>query len=597
MIRFFERDIMASSKPADSNGHQLATDAIRRHLLTLAEATEEIVNATGQAFYVWDIASDAIEWSRNFAALVGLKATEQRHLTGRKFESMLGSQSRETRFGAIVSAERSQVQEGPAPYQCIYVLQPDTESETQPLWIEDTGSWFPGPDGRPVRAEGTIRIINDRRQREEDLRRQSDFDDLTGLPNRRSLEAHIAKSIENSARQGIVSTLLILCIDRMDLINDIHGFATGDHVLGKVGEIIRSKLRTDDIVCRFSGAKFGIVLSDCPPAEIYDAGNRLLKAISADVLETPSGAIPVSAVIGACFLPKHADTPKQAIHAAMKASHSARLEAARRVSVYSHDPERDARADLKSTLSNRIVRAISENRIELAFQPVCRCDGSIAFHEALIQMRDEDGSYPDAGDLIVNAGELGLSRILDRQALVMVLDVLATYRDAKLSINISKDTILDPDWLSDLATGLAMTQDGAGRLVVEVSESMLISDPAETRRFFENLHALGCRVAIDKFGAGFSSFANLQELPVDLVKIEASFGAEWNGCLQYQAFIKALFGLARFHNMETVIEWNEESVGFELLADWDVDYHQGNRFGKPVNVPPWHPQPETPPTD
>ena len=547
----------------------------------LANATDEIVAATGQAFYIWTIASDDIEWSRNFSKLVGLKPNETRHLKGRQFEAMLGSQSRETRFGVVVSADRTQSAKEPVSYQCVYLFQPDTESNAPPLWIEDTGSWFPDDNGRPLRAEGSIRIINDRRQREEDLRRQSDFDDLTGLPNRRSLEKQLVSTIAYAAREGIVSTFMILSIDRMDLINDIHGFASGDKVLKTIGEIICSRLRADDIICRFSGAKFGIILKQCPPAEIYDAGNRLLKAISEKVIETNNGMIPVNGVIGACFLPRHGETPRQAIHAAFKATRNARCEAARRVSVYSHSAVAEAEFQAKAKMTFDVMKAIDENRIRLAFQPVCRADGTIAFHEALVRMIDEDGQPMDAGSFVSIAEELGLIRIVDRHTLSLVLDTLKTHPNAHLSVNVSQDTVLDPDWLSELATGLAAIDGAAKRLIVEITESMAVTELNETRRFLENIKAIGCRVAIDDFGAGFTSFSNLKQLPVDIIKLDGSFAVNLVGNEENQAFVKALLALAKVFDIETVVEWVEDTQTSQLLNDWKVDYQQGHQYGRP----------------
>lgn len=576
---------MTATKITDNAQPTSEVDTLRRHMRDLANAGSEIMEATGQAFYVWDISSDSIEWSRNFSTLVNLPDDETRHLTGRQFESMLGSQSRETRFGVIMSSRSAKGSRKSVPYQCIYLLQSDPESDNAPLWIEDTGCWLPGPDGRPMQAEGSIRIINDRRKREEDLRRQSDFDDLTGLPNRRSMEKQIAQAIEQAKRDGIVSTFMILAIDRMNLVNDIYGFEAGDEVLRKVGEIICSKLRADDIVCRFSGAKFGIILKECPPAEIFDAANRLLTAIAADVIETERGMVALNGVVGACFLPRHAERPHQAIHAAFKASRNARSEAARRVAVYSEDAALRAQYRAKAEFSNDVIRAIDESRIELAFQPVCRPGGQIAFHEALVRMKAESGETVPAGQFIRTAEELGLVRIVDKHTLTLVLKVLTENPDAVLSVNVSQDTVLDPEWLSNLATGLATISDGGKRLIVEITESMAVTELEETRRFLENVHALGCRIAIDDFGAGFTSFANLRQLDVDIIKIDGSFGIGLAANNENQTFVKALLALAKAFDIETVVEWVEDDPTSLLLDEWLVDYQQGYRLGEPKTNP------------
>lgn len=569
----------------DNRSKQAGPEAIPGAITRLAEISESLATATRQAFYVWDIGSDRIRWSRNFEKLAGLGEGETRHLSGRSFESMLGSESLETRFGTIFSGHCTAPRNEPVTYQCTYLLVPSPSKE--PVWIEDTGCWFGDETGKPLYAEGCIRVINERRNREENLRRKSDYDDLTGLPNRRFLEKSIDETIKVSEAEGRTSTFLLLALDRMELINDIYGFEAGDQALKQVGEIIRRKLRANDLVCRFSGAKFGVILNGCPPAEIYDAGNRLLDAISENVVETSAGYISLSGVVGACFLPKHADTPKQAIHCAFKAIERARHETARRVAAFTLSKSDCEESDRKARFSETVVHAIREELICLAFQPVCRRDGKVAFYETLVRLTDRDGNVVKAVDFIKTTEELGLIRLVDRHALKLVIETLEAYPDAVLSVNVSPDTVMDPNWLSALSVGLAGIPGSAERLIVEVTESMAVTDLEETRRFFENIRSLGCRIAIDDFGAGFTSFYNLRALPVDIIKIDGSFGINLAASTENQAFVQALLALAKAFDIETVVEWVEDAPTSDLLNGWQVDYQQGHQMGHPVLSPPW----------
>lgn len=551
--------------------------------IAFGAGAERISRASRQAFYRWDIASDKITWSGNFTRIAGLEPHDTRHLTGRGYETQMGSQSHKTRFGAVMSGGGDGTEE--VAYQCIYVLHEEEAGEA--VWLEDSGTWYPGADGRPRYAEGSVRVINNRRRHEEALRRQSDFDDLTGLPNRRSLEKLIARSIHDNLRDGRVSTLIILAIDRLELINSIHGFSTGDEVLRKCGDLIRLNLRADDAVCRFSGAKFGIILHDCPPAEIYDAAGRLLGAIAAEVIETKSGYVSVNAVAGACFLPSHAKTPPEALQAAFRAIRQARRETSARIGVYEPSPEADAAAREKARFSRAVIEAVADGRLRLAYQPVVSASGTVAFYEALVRMEEPDGTTLDAGRFISLIEELGLIRFVDNHALRLVLKTLADYPDAHLSINVSRDTVHDPDWISTLATGLAAIEGGSSRLIVEITESLAVTDLKETGRFIETLRSLGCRVAIDDFGAGFTSFSSLKDLPVDMIKIDGSFGVKLASCKENQAFVKALLALAKVFGMETVVEWVEDEDTAMMLNGWNVDYQQGHRFGRPMLTPPW----------
>lgn len=549
--------------------------------------TERIARSSGQAFYVWDINSDEIEWSRGFRDLIGFNKDEARHLTGRSYEGLMGAKSQDTRFGKIITGDVAANGQKSISYQCIYNIQLDTTKETPAIWVEDTGCWYPDETGRPMRAEGTIRIITERRNSEENLRRQSDFDDTTGLPNRRALEKYIADAVTKANQENNVSAFMILSIERVDMINDVYGFEAGDNVLKNIGELIRSKLRAGDIVCRFSGAKFGIILRKCSPSEIYDAGQRLLDAISSQVFETSNGFISTNAVIGACFLPQHAETPRAAIHAAFQGMKNAKMESKGRIGVYFHDAILRQKYKDQAVFSTQIVKALENNKIELSFQPVVGKNYKPAFYEALVRMKNEDGELISATDFIDNVERLGLVRIVDRRVLQLVLETLRDYPDAVLSVNISNDTVLDAQWQSDLALGLAGIDNGAARLIVEITETIAAIDVEETKRFVENVKALGCRVAIDDFGAGFTSFSNLKHLPIDIVKIDGLFGLDLANSEENQVFVKSLLSLTKAFGMEAVVEWVEDEKSATMLFDWETDYLQGFQFGAALSVAPW----------
>lgn len=564
------------------------TEKLRTLSASSLKNAENIARSIGQAFYVWDIASDKMEWSRGLRQLVGLKSNETRHLTGREFEQLLDSTSLESRFGTVLSGS-TQAEDGqPVAYQCVYSLKESEQAENaNPIWIEDKGHWFPDDNGRPMRAEGVVQVITERRNREEELRRKSDFDDQTGLPNRRTLETLIYKSVKEAQNEGTVTAFLLLNLERLDLINDIYGFETGDFVLKKAGEIIRERLRAGDSLCRFSGSKFGVLLNNCPPAEIYDAGHRLLKALSSEVLEAPGGHVSINGVIGACFLPQHAETPNEAFHAAYQAMKSARSDSHNRIGIYFSDNAKKKQNAADAKFSSEVIHALENDRLKLVFQPVVSHDGKAEFYEALVRMESGDKVVTSAQEFIDMVERLGLVRIVDKQVLKLVLQTLRDYPDANLSVNVSHDTVLDPEWLSNLATGLVTVENGAARLMVEITESLAATDLSETKRFIENVKALGCRVAIDDFGAGFTSFANLKYLPVDVIKIDGSFGLKLSENAENQAFIKSLLSLAKAFEMKTVVEWVEDPVSAEILFDWKVDYLQGFEFGRASSVPPW----------
>lgn len=565
-----------SDQPEDTPKKNLAVDN-----------AEQIAKSVGQSFYVWDIASDQVEWSRGFTKLVGLGASDDRHLTGRSFETLLDGSSKESRFGTIVSSGTRSPDGKSVPYLCTYKLKSTAEDKQDGVWIEDSGCWYPDDAGRPMRAEGIVRVVTERRNREEELRRKSDFDDQTGLPNRRTLEILVQSAIKDCQKEGSVSAFIILSIERLDMINDVYGFEIGDFVLRRAGELIREKLRAGDALCRFSGSKFGIVLKNCQPAEIYDAGQRLLGALSSEIMCTPGGHVSVNGIIGACFLPLHALTVNAAFQAAFTGMKRARRDSQNRIGVYLADRVEEEKIKKHAEFSTQVVQALETEKIRLAFQPVVDRDGKIAFHEALVRMKDEDGEFLSTQEFVTTIEYLGLIRTVDRKVLDMVLQTLRDYPDAKLSINVSNDTVLDPLWLSDLAAGLVTVENGGQRLIVEITESLAVVDLNETKRFVQNVKDLGCKIAIDDFGAGFTSFANLKYLPVDIIKIDGSFGLKIFENTDNQAFVKSLLSLGKSFERKVVVEWVEDPQSAEMLFEWGVDYLQGFEFGKAADELPW----------
>jgi len=147
--------------------------------------------------------------------------------------------------------------------------------------------------------------------------------------------------------------------------------------------------------------------------------------------------------------------------------------------------------------------------------------------------------------------------------------------------------------LSKLAIAALGQPDIAPRLIVEITESHAAESVAEASRFIESLHDLGFKVALDDFGAGFTSFRNLKDLPFDIIKVDGMFAIDMDNNPQNQGFISALVGLAKLFDAKTVVEWVEDAHSADKLRDWGVDYLQGYKFGKPLKEPQWPVSPQS----
>jgi EAL domain-containing protein (putative c-di-GMP-specific phosphodiesterase class I) len=194
-------------------------------------------------------------------------------------------------------------------------------------------------------------------------------------------------------------------------------------------------------------------------------------------------------------------------------------------------------------------------------------------------MEQPDGQVLAAPDIVPVAERLGLIRLVDHRVLELVVGELAATADVRLSLNISPETTMDRDWWTSIES-LMRAHPGAGeRLIVEITETVAIQDLEDVRGFVTRLKNFGSRIAIDDFGAGYTSFKNLRKLGVDIVKIDGAFVQNITHSADDRAFVQTLIDLARRLQIKTVAEWVQDEESAALLRDWGCDYIQGRLIG------------------
>jgi EAL domain-containing protein (putative c-di-GMP-specific phosphodiesterase class I) len=198
-----------------------------------------------------------------------------------------------------------------------------------------------------------------------------------------------------------------------------------------------------------------------------------------------------------------------------------------------------------------------------------------------------DGSVIAASEVIPLAERLGLVRLVDHRVLDLVVAELAAEPALNAAINVSPASTIDPDWWASLAAALRAHADIAGRLTVEITESAAIQDLDDTRGFVARVKNIGCRIAIDDFGAGYTSFRNLRKLGVDIIKIDGAFVQNLTRSEDDRAFVRTLIDLAKRLRLETVAEWVQDEEAAAMLASWGCDYLQGALIGLAALDRPW----------
>lgn len=266
------------------------------------ERIASVLFASGEAAYSWNCATDAIEWSGNAPAILNAVSMDQ-ILTGRAYAALLAPESAQNRHDAVFGDQRKDSGSG-NPYEIRYALKQNAPGLI--TWIEDVGRWFAGPDGKPARADGIIRNITARHQREQELKQLSQSDPLTGGLNRAVLTKAIAEEFENASKFKTSFGFIIAAIDDLSYCNQTYGFGVGDQTIAAIAERLRTFKRGKDLIGRFSDNKFGIVLHECTLEDIFVAGNRFVAAVREAPFETSAGPLAMSVTAGGVVAPRYA---------------------------------------------------------------------------------------------------------------------------------------------------------------------------------------------------------------------------------------------------------------------------------------------------
>ncbi|MGI9462520.1 MAG: EAL domain-containing protein [Aestuariivirgaceae bacterium] len=550
------------------------------------ERIRRAVLAAGEAAYHWDIKSDKIVWSGNVKEIIPSTDDDQ-ITTGRSYADLLDTENATSRYDAVMRSQSKDQGEG-VPFAIEYLIHPQSQTGRQSLWVEDCGRWHAGKDGLPAEVFGIVRRIDDRHERDERLHYIGNCDPLTGMMNRGRLSEALAETMARAEDENTSCAFLIAIINNLAVVNDAYGFDIADEVIVSVGHRLQRVVRAGDMIGRYSGAKFGIILSECSEDEIRIAAERFLSVARDNVFETERGPVWAMLSIGGIVLPKFAGDANSAMANAEEALAEAKRQPTDFFVPYRPSAERISVRSLNARCAAEIVSSLKEDRFTLAYQPIVNAKtGEPEMFEALLRMRCEDGDTVAAHHLIPIAEKLGLVRMIDRAVARLAVDTLALNSDLSISLNISGTTATDPRWFSQLTTILSEVPGAADRIILEITESVALQDLDETVRLTRSLRELGCRVAIDDFGAGYTSFKNLRELDIDIVKIDGSFCEHLSQNRDNQYFVRSLIDLARKFDLKTVAEWVQSQEDADLLRSWGIDYMQGNLFGEALTDVAW----------
>jgi diguanylate cyclase (GGDEF)-like protein len=528
----------------------------------------------GDVAYEWDLVTDQISW---YGAVSAYFTPEQAVHSGKIFLSLLHSED----FPVQRSTYTHHLRTG-EDYECEFRLQ---RGEAY-VWVQDRGALERDLDGTPLRFLGVLRNIDERKQTENATWHSALFDSVTGQYNRSRLMDSVNEQLLHARRYKSTACYLAVGIDYDIYGEDMRDEAVGDAILISVSQQIEIILRASDIIGRIGPREFGVLLTNCPPGHLDRVATKLLEKFGGMDVETVHGSVPIRMSIGGITMPGCAQTGFDIMRFAETALAQCRHGEEFSFQEYTWSAEQYEEYELCFPIGEKVLYALKENRLEFAFQPIVHAhNGEVAFYEALIRLWDEDDTLIAAKDFIPAAEQLGFCRIIDRRTLDLAVQELKTHPDIKLALNISGLTVADSGWLRRLTFQLQGRRDLAERLIIEITETMAMKDMVQSVQFVNRVRALGCKVALDDFGAGFTTFRHLKVLTVDIVKIDGAFVRDLVGNRDNQLFIRTLLDMAHAFRLETVAEFVENAEVAAMLHEQGVNFLQGYHFGKPELVP------------
>lgn len=459
--------------------------------------------------------------------------------------------------------------------------------------IEYTFSLFGTGRDEMQAAVVVFRDVTERTRLVERLAFDATHDALTGLLNRRGFRAEVDRFIDDSHTNGRTHCVAVLDLDQFKVVNDVSGHAAGDQLLRLLADSMRGRLRQGDVIARLGGDEFGLVLVNIAGPQAVAVVDKLIAAIAEFRFTWKGRLFRVGASAGVAVLGRTREDAETSISRADGACYLAKYRGRNRVQLYEERDE-DVRQQIQQMdWVSRLNQALEEGRFALFGQrivPIQSDMGTDPHFEVLLRMRDLDGSLLEPMSFLPAAERFTVMNAIDRWVVRATLGALSQVYGAMrdrtrpvphVSINLSGSTFTSPGLTREIIEAVRGTGFPADHLCFEVTETAAIANLAEATRFIVELRALGCKIALDDVGTGFSSFAYLRTLPIDYLKIDGSFVRSILGDAVDRAMVESIQRIAAALDIRTVAEYVEDVRQLPLLREIGVGYAQGVGLHRP----------------
>jgi diguanylate cyclase (GGDEF)-like protein/PAS domain S-box-containing protein len=442
------------------------------------------------------------------------------------------------------------------------------------------------PDGKVSGMLASGDDVTERRRNEQQIAYLAYHDPLTGLPNRTLLEEHLRLALARSRRTEAGVALLHIDLDNFKLVNDSLGHTAGDELLCRLATRLSERVRATDLLSRHGGDEFLLMLADLQedPIEVAERVAGTIADALAEPFEVAGAEFQLTASIGISTAPRDADNAETLINNADTAMYQAKQVARGGWTVFAAD-----RLDPleRLSLSARMRRALDANEFLLYYQPIFSlATNRLEGVEALIRWIDPEKGMVPPGDFIPVAEETGMIESIGDWVFRAVCEQQVIWAqkgfEPQISFNVSPRQLRRLDFAERVALHLSETGADPAKLTLELTESATLSDPAAAEPILQQIHDHGLRIALDDFGAGYSSLARLREMPVETVKIDRAFLREVPENREASAIVTAILHLSRALGRTAVAEGVETEAQRAFLAGEHCELAQGFLLARPL---------------
>jgi diguanylate cyclase (GGDEF)-like protein/PAS domain S-box-containing protein len=516
-------------------------------------------------------------WTANDTLL----AVPRDELLGKTHREALGEE-----IGLSLATVISQVLETDRPQFWEYRL----EVPAGQRWFQGRVAPIAGPEGASRKLCLLVRDITEQKaaerardEAEEQLRHQALYDGLTGLPNRMLFHERVKHALLEARRDNQKLALLMLDLDRFKEINDTLGHAAGDEVLREVAWRLSRVTRGSDSIARLGGDEFSILLRNASACDATTVVSRVSSCLEEPII-VQDLPLRVDASIGLAAFPRDGGDVDLLIQHADVAMYAAKA-ANGGFAVY--DSSADPHTPDRLALIGELRQALEREELVLYYQPqLTLSTGSVMAVEALIRWQHPQRGLVPPDEFIPLVQETGLIKPLTHYVLDRALRQCRSWnelgRPMKVAVNLAMRNLIDADLPSDVADLLELNGVSADCLVLEITESAVISDPLRTEAVLARLAKMGVRLSVDDFGTGYSSLTYLTRLPIDEIKIDRSFVTNMNSSADKEVIVRSTIDLARNLGKQVVAEGVETAIVLQRLEELGCHQVQGYYVSKPL---------------